>query len=504
MVNRIDNNEFNNLVIDLYALLPQTVIDQDQANKQEDKFGEWDLTGAAWDATGAKWDQKGKARGPILQRFFWAIEQNEAEFLEEMAGKVSPLVVEEKLGGADGVITTYTGVLDYTPVDPHSIQITAPTTTAGYPLILEDDGEGNFTKDGTGSVNYTTGAYSVTFVKPPEGDFLPYVDYSFNVEESKQVNPGLPGLVDVDKCPAKFLPYFATKLGGILDDTLPVEAQRFYIKGLIPTWKTKGTDRSYQILFRSRLMKINIHPLYKTSIFEAHGRYSRTRSDEHPYAAARIDIELSLGDIDGFSEASMSQIMDLLHMAKPAHVLLRNVTIIIGPVVDKMAAVDENDCCEITWRFEHKNAPDPCSSDTVADRASMAEDLFYGEGIYRIAVEDATCYRVTVQDVVGSFTTGETLSSGVARLLDYRYHDDGTLSLFCDASLSGAVAGDTSGTTATVLSSVDVNTPAFGVPAGEKLVRTTQLQDDEYILPCTDDLHIIVCPGECNEEHFIV
>jgi hypothetical protein len=37
------------------------------------------------------------------------------------------------------------------------------TTGAGVQLVLQDDGAGNFTGDGTGTINYSTGAVSVTF-----------------------------------------------------------------------------------------------------------------------------------------------------------------------------------------------------------------------------------------------------------------------------------------------------------------------------------------------------
>lgn len=93
---------------------------------------------------------------------------------------------EENHGTGDGATSAYAFSLDYTPIVAGSVIITDGTQ------VLSDNGSGVLVGDGSGTVNYTTGAVSLTFTAPPTlsaainadyqvdnevGDNLPEVDY---------------------------------------------------------------------------------------------------------------------------------------------------------------------------------------------------------------------------------------------------------------------------------------------------------------------------------------
>ena len=66
--------------------------------------------------------------------------------------------IQEIIGRGDGATATYSGTLVNKPIECGSLVITDGTKTA------TDDGSGGFTGDvSAGSINYTSGAYSVTF-----------------------------------------------------------------------------------------------------------------------------------------------------------------------------------------------------------------------------------------------------------------------------------------------------------------------------------------------------
>lgn len=82
-------------------------------------------------------------------------------------------VVDENLGSGDGVKVTFTGNLANTPVYRNSITITAGA--AG----VTDDGVGNLSGGGgSGTINYDTGAYSVTWNTAPATGTSVLADYS--------------------------------------------------------------------------------------------------------------------------------------------------------------------------------------------------------------------------------------------------------------------------------------------------------------------------------------
>jgi hypothetical protein len=67
----------------------------------------------------------------------------------------------ESLGTGDGVKTTFSGTLAQDQVKEKSLTITAGAQS------VTDDGAGNLTGSGSGTINYVSGAYSVTFSSAP-------------------------------------------------------------------------------------------------------------------------------------------------------------------------------------------------------------------------------------------------------------------------------------------------------------------------------------------------
>lgn len=78
-------------------------------------------------------------------------------------------------GVIDGANATFTFVLT-TPVSRGSVTITGSNPAQ----VLVDDGVGGFTGDGTGTINYTTGAVSITFTLPPAALSTVLATYSYH------------------------------------------------------------------------------------------------------------------------------------------------------------------------------------------------------------------------------------------------------------------------------------------------------------------------------------
>ena len=82
-------------------------------------------------------------------------------------------VTGESIGTGDGTTTDFSGTLTHYPVDKSTISITDGTQT------VTDDGSGAFTGDGTGTINYTTGVYSVSFTSAPASAAAITADYTY-------------------------------------------------------------------------------------------------------------------------------------------------------------------------------------------------------------------------------------------------------------------------------------------------------------------------------------
>ena len=90
----------------------------------------------------------------------------------------SPLVEGETLGTGSGSTTTFTPNLSYTPVRAGSVTITDGIST------IMDDGNGNLTGDGSGTVNYTSGALDCIFAVAPASGAVVSGNYELTEKSS--------------------------------------------------------------------------------------------------------------------------------------------------------------------------------------------------------------------------------------------------------------------------------------------------------------------------------
>jgi hypothetical protein len=77
----------------------------------------------------------------------------------------------DSLATGDGSTTNFTGNLQNPPVIIGTLFITDSVQ------VLQDDGSGTFTGDGTGTIDYVTGAYNVTFTTAPASSLVIYAKY---------------------------------------------------------------------------------------------------------------------------------------------------------------------------------------------------------------------------------------------------------------------------------------------------------------------------------------
>jgi hypothetical protein len=88
-------------------------------------------------------------------------------------GWLPTTINNESMSVAPGGTTNFTGNFVNKPIIPNSITIDEPTSAQ----TLTDDGSGNFTGDGYGTINYNSGEYDVTFTTAPPGGATVYGDY---------------------------------------------------------------------------------------------------------------------------------------------------------------------------------------------------------------------------------------------------------------------------------------------------------------------------------------
>lgn len=91
-------------------------------------------------------------------------------------------VVEEEIDDTpDGVIVTFSGTLANTDVLESSLVITA--TVSASPVVGVDDGAGNITGTGitSGTINYATGAWSVTYDTAPDDTTVITASYTYTI-----------------------------------------------------------------------------------------------------------------------------------------------------------------------------------------------------------------------------------------------------------------------------------------------------------------------------------
>jgi len=84
-------------------------------------------------------------------------------------------VTNEVIAVAPGGTANFTGTLSNIPTIPGSITIDESVTAQ----TLTDDGNGSFTGDGTGTINYNTGEYDITFTTVIGVGDTVYGDYQY-------------------------------------------------------------------------------------------------------------------------------------------------------------------------------------------------------------------------------------------------------------------------------------------------------------------------------------
>ena len=78
---------------------------------------------------------------------------------------------QDSIGTGDGIVITYAGTLNSPPLIIGSLYISDDTQT------VQSVTDGTFTGDGTGTIDYTTGAYSITFNAAPSSSATIYAKY---------------------------------------------------------------------------------------------------------------------------------------------------------------------------------------------------------------------------------------------------------------------------------------------------------------------------------------
>ena len=93
----------------------------------------------------------------------------------------SPMVEGEVLGTGNGSNAQFTPNLSYTPVRAGSVSINDGVST------VTDDGNGNLVGDGTGTVDYTSGAVDVTFATAPTNGASVSINYEYDMEGNSNI-----------------------------------------------------------------------------------------------------------------------------------------------------------------------------------------------------------------------------------------------------------------------------------------------------------------------------
>jgi archaellum component FlaC len=82
-------------------------------------------------------------------------------------GTISITLADEVIGTGDGSAKNFAGTLKNPPITPNTVTITA--TVGGNPVTITDDGNGGLSGTGvTGTINYDTGAWVLTFATAPD------------------------------------------------------------------------------------------------------------------------------------------------------------------------------------------------------------------------------------------------------------------------------------------------------------------------------------------------
>ena len=92
--------------------------------------------------------------------------------------RTTSTVQDEELHEGDGSQTEFSGALDAGSCDPDTVVISAYDTDDNL-MILEDQGDGTFSGDGSGTILYDTGGYSITFNNPVGDGYKVHANYEW-------------------------------------------------------------------------------------------------------------------------------------------------------------------------------------------------------------------------------------------------------------------------------------------------------------------------------------
>jgi hypothetical protein len=98
----------------------------------------------------------------------------------------SEVVDAEIMGVGDATAVTFSSSLDFLPIKTGTVKV---QLSDGSVISAFDDGAGNITGTGitAGTVNYTTGAISVTFAAAPAAAVNVNVGYLYNMEANTNI-----------------------------------------------------------------------------------------------------------------------------------------------------------------------------------------------------------------------------------------------------------------------------------------------------------------------------
>lgn len=82
----------------------------------------------------------------------------------------------DNIATGDGVTSAFSGGLQNPPIIVNSLFIAADATD-GTQQLLVDDGDGTLSGDGSGTINYLTGAYTASFSSAPPSSAVIYAKY---------------------------------------------------------------------------------------------------------------------------------------------------------------------------------------------------------------------------------------------------------------------------------------------------------------------------------------
>lgn len=88
-------------------------------------------------------------------------------------------VADENIEAGDGSVTEFTGVLANGDVEPGSLSLTA--TVGAAEETATDDGSGAITGDFSGTIDYTTGVYTLVFGTAPDNATNVVADYNHTI-----------------------------------------------------------------------------------------------------------------------------------------------------------------------------------------------------------------------------------------------------------------------------------------------------------------------------------